>query len=76
MQNRLGLKENKIPASCQSSTTILIPKCNDPKVARDYRPIALTQTVYRLFAVLLSRRLYLVGEGVCSHIITKGVYAT
>lgn len=51
------LKENIIPDAWKKSTTILIPKCTEPKIARDYRPIALTPTVYRLFAGLLTRRL-------------------
>lgn len=51
------IKENRIPDAWEKSTTILILKCIQPKVAKDYRPIALTPTVYRLFAGLLSRRL-------------------
>ncbi|GBN25199.1 Retrovirus-related Pol polyprotein from type-1 retrotransposable element R2 [Araneus ventricosus] len=46
----------RIPASWKKSTTILLPKTGDPSDLRNWRPIALSNTIYKLFAKCLATR--------------------
>ncbi|GLV46535.1 hypothetical protein CBL_20860 [Carabus blaptoides fortunei] len=47
----------KIPSSWKTSRTILIPKAGDPNVITNWRPIALSATIYKLYSGTLSTRL-------------------
>ncbi|GBO08913.1 Retrovirus-related Pol polyprotein from type-1 retrotransposable element R2 [Araneus ventricosus] len=47
----------KIPPSWKNSTTILLPKSGDPNLPANWRPIALSSTIYKLFTKCLAARL-------------------
>lgn len=51
------MKAKKIPSSWKTSTTIFIPKDGDPNEAENWRPIALSCTLYKLFTSIISSRL-------------------
>ncbi|GFU51723.1 retrovirus-related Pol polyprotein from type-1 retrotransposable element R2 [Nephila pilipes] len=51
------LKFKSIPASWKSSNCILIPKKGDPALLENWRPITLSNTIYKLFSKCLARRL-------------------
>ena len=51
------LKNRKIPAAWKKSRTILIPKEGDKSDIKNWRPIALCRTIYKLYTSCLSQRL-------------------
>ncbi|GFU19081.1 transposon TX1 uncharacterized 149 kDa protein, partial [Nephila pilipes] len=51
------LKLKDIPADWKSSNCILLPKKGDLKAIENWRPISLSNTVYKLFSKCLTRRL-------------------
>eukprot|EP00731_Ephydatia_muelleri_P013772 Em0007g1082a len=46
----------KIPPSWKESTTILIHKGNDPATLDNWRPIVLHNTIYKLYAAIIARK--------------------
>ena len=51
------LKARKIPNSWKISKTVLIPKGGDPSLPESWRPVALSCTMYKLFAGLIAKRI-------------------
>lgn len=51
------MKARRISASWKESTTIFIPKSGDPKLAKNWRPIALCPTVAKIYSGLLMKRI-------------------
>lgn len=51
------LKAKLILDSWKSSRTILIPKCAEPSSPTDWRPIALSRTLYRLYVSCIAKRI-------------------
>lgn len=51
------LKARRIPQSWKDSTTIFIPKSGEPSDPGNWRPIALSNTLYKLFTSLIAKRL-------------------
>lgn len=51
------LKAKRIPTSWKQSTTIFIPKKGDLSRPENWRPVALSSTIYKLFAALVSKRI-------------------
>ena len=58
----------KIPPAWKISTTILIHKGDDPLVLDNWRPIALQNTLYKIYAAIVARRIssWAVDTGVMS----------
>ena len=58
----------KIPPAWKTSTTILIHKGDDPRVLDNWRPIALQNTVYKVYAAIIARRIttWAVDTGIMS----------
>ena len=50
-------KNKRIPITWKTSTTILIHKGDDPLAIRNWRPISLQNTAYKLYAAVIARRL-------------------
>ena len=50
-------KFNKIPPSWKESSTILIHKKGDVDQIRNWRPICLQKTIYKLHAAIMAKRL-------------------
>jgi hypothetical protein len=55
-------KQKKIPASWKTSLTILLYKKGDPSLLTNHRPIALANTIYKLFTSSLTLMLSAYGE--------------
>jgi len=56
-------KSNKLPNGCNSSFITLIPKVMDSVFIKDYRPISLIGSVYKIISKLLANRIAgVVGE--------------
>ena len=51
------LKAQKIPKAWKISKTVLIPKPGDPSVPEYWRPVSLSSTFYKLFSILLAKRI-------------------
>ena len=51
------LKNKKIPSTWKASRTILIPKEGSPDDIKNWRPIALCRTIYKLYSSCLVQRL-------------------
>ncbi|GIY44823.1 retrovirus-related Pol polyprotein from type-1 retrotransposable element R2 [Caerostris darwini] len=51
------LRHQKVPPGWKESTTILLPKDGDPNLLCNWRPIALSNTIYKLFMKCVSQRL-------------------
>ncbi|GFR10190.1 retrovirus-related Pol polyprotein from type-1 retrotransposable element R2 [Trichonephila clavata] len=51
------LKFSDVPNSWKRSSTVLIPKCSEPALLSDWRPISLSDTAYKLFSKCLARKL-------------------
>ena len=49
------LINGKIPKEWKKSNTILLPKSGDRSLPRNWRPISLQPTIYKIFAALLAR---------------------
>ncbi|GBN09065.1 Retrovirus-related Pol polyprotein from type-1 retrotransposable element R2 [Araneus ventricosus] len=47
----------RIPPSWKTSTTVLLPKSGDPNIPNNWRPIALSSTMYKMFTKCLAARL-------------------
>jgi hypothetical protein len=54
---KICYKNRKIPATWKKSKTILIPKDGDPTDIKNWRPIALCKTIYKLYTSCLVDRL-------------------
>lgn len=50
-------RNKRIPPSWKNSTTILIHKGDDPAIIKNWRPISLQNTVYKLYSAVIGRRL-------------------
>ncbi|GJY05617.1 RNA-directed DNA polymerase, eukaryota [Tanacetum coccineum] len=55
---------------CNSSFIALIPKNQDPKFVNDYRPISLTESLYKVVTKILANRLSSVIPGLISDVQT------
>jgi hypothetical protein len=55
-------KQQKIPTSWKTSLTILLYKKADPTLLTNYRPIALANTIYKLFTSTITAQLANYGE--------------
>jgi hypothetical protein len=55
-------KQRKIPASWKTSLTILLYKKGNPTELANYRPIALANTIYKLFTSTFTSILSAYGE--------------
>ena len=55
-------KQKKIPATWKTSLTILLYKKGDPSLLTNHRPIALANTIYKLFTSTLTLILSAYGE--------------
>ncbi|GBN32992.1 Retrovirus-related Pol polyprotein from type-1 retrotransposable element R2 [Araneus ventricosus] len=53
----LCLLFRRVPPAWKSSTTILIPKSGDASLPQNWRPIALSSTIYKMFTKCLAARL-------------------
>ncbi|GKB07069.1 hypothetical protein Tco_0835302, partial [Tanacetum coccineum] len=52
-----------IPKGCNSSFIALIPKSPDANMVKDFRPISLIGSLYKIIAKILARRLvYVLGD--------------
>ncbi|GFS82582.1 retrovirus-related Pol polyprotein from type-2 retrotransposable element R2DM, partial [Nephila pilipes] len=51
------LKFKNVPGTWKTSNTVLIHKKGDPKKMENWRPIALSNTIYKLFAKCITRKL-------------------
>ena len=60
------LRSRQIPECWRRSTLFMLYKKGDPSLFTNYRPIALLSVVYKLFAIILQRRL-------AKHIASDGV---
>ncbi|GJZ55540.1 RNA-directed DNA polymerase, eukaryota, partial [Tanacetum coccineum] len=56
------------PARCNSSFIYLIPKIHDAKVVKDYRPISLIGSLYKIITKILANRLRFVISGFISDV--------
>ena len=59
-------KSGKIPRGCNNSFITLIPKVNDPVFIKDYRPISLIGSQYKIIGKLLANSIALVVEDIVS----------
>ena len=50
-------RNKRIPDKWKNSTTILIHKGDDPAVIKNWRPISLQNTIYKLYSALIGKRL-------------------
>lgn len=50
-------KNGRIPPSWKESTTILIHKGDDPSSMDNWRPIALQNTIYKIYAAIIASRI-------------------
>ncbi|GJX02527.1 RNA-directed DNA polymerase, eukaryota [Tanacetum coccineum] len=58
----------KFPPGCNSSFIALIPMIQDAKVVKDYRPISLIGSMYKIIAKILANRLSLVMPDLISDV--------
>ncbi|GJU27410.1 RNA-directed DNA polymerase, eukaryota [Tanacetum coccineum] len=56
------------PLGCNSSFIALIPKIHDAKVVKDYRPISLIGSLYKIISKILANRLSFVISGLISDV--------
>ncbi|GJV23172.1 RNA-directed DNA polymerase, eukaryota [Tanacetum coccineum] len=57
-----------LPIGCNSSFIALIPKISDANLVKDFRPISLIGSVYKIIAKILSNRLVNVLGGIVSEV--------
>ncbi|GJQ92236.1 RNA-directed DNA polymerase, eukaryota [Tanacetum coccineum] len=60
--------DGKFPQGCNSSFTALIPKIHDAKDVKDFRPISLIGSLYKIIAKILANRLTLVISDLVSDV--------
>ncbi|GJV72163.1 RNA-directed DNA polymerase, eukaryota, partial [Tanacetum coccineum] len=58
----------EIPNGCNSSFIALIPKVPDANLVKDFRPISLIGSVYKIIAKILANRLVNVLDGIVSEV--------
>ncbi|GKC08551.1 RNA-directed DNA polymerase, eukaryota [Tanacetum coccineum] len=63
----------KFPPGCNSTFIALIPKIHDAKVVRDFRPISLIGSIYKIVAKILANRLSVVIPDLISEVQTAFV---
>ena len=56
------------PSGCNSSFIALIPKTQDAKVVKDFRPMSLIGSVYKIVAKLLANRLNFIISDLISEV--------
>jgi len=54
---RLSQRKNEIPTSCRRAVLSLLPKKDDPGLLKNWRPVALLCTDYKILAKCLANRL-------------------
>ena len=64
----LSLTLQKIPKLWKHSIVVPIPKCNNPKVLNDFRPVALTSLVMKSFERLIKSEILLQVEEQLDHL--------
>ena len=64
-------KQHQIPTSWKTSLTILLYKKGDPSQFTNHRPIALANTIYKLFTSTLTSILSTYGKNTKSYTTTK-----
>nr|GEX07241.1 RNA-directed DNA polymerase, eukaryota [Tanacetum cinerariifolium] len=57
-----------IPKGCNSSFIALIPKISDANLVKDFRPISLTSSIYKIIAKILSNRIIKVLGGIVNEV--------
>ncbi|GJW48717.1 RNA-directed DNA polymerase, eukaryota [Tanacetum coccineum] len=60
--------DGSFPTGCNSSFIVLIPKTQDPKMVKDFRPISLIGSMYKIIAKILANRLSLVISNLISDV--------
>ncbi|CAN1844985.1 Transposon TX1 uncharacterized 149 kDa protein [Linum perenne] len=60
------LERGEIPVEAQDTNIVLLPKVDDPKAVKDWRPISLCNVLYRVVAKVLANRLRGVVEELIS----------
>ena len=63
------IQSRKIPSSWKNSKTIMIYKKDDPSLPKNWRPIGITSTMYRIFSATLSS--FILSENKRKHIFHK-----
>nr|GEV49824.1 hypothetical protein [Tanacetum cinerariifolium] len=63
----------KFPPGCNSTFIALIPKTNDTKVVKDFRPISLIESIYKIIAKILANRLSFIMSDLVSDVQTTFV---
>ncbi|GJX94590.1 hypothetical protein Tco_0349176, partial [Tanacetum coccineum] len=61
-------KNGHIPRGCNSSFIALIPKIQDAKLVKDFRPISLIESVYKIITKILANIMYLVLPSLISEV--------
>nr|GFA33446.1 RNA-directed DNA polymerase, eukaryota, reverse transcriptase zinc-binding domain protein [Tanacetum cinerariifolium] len=66
--NNIFFMNGEIPNGCNSSFIALIPKVPDSNLVKDFRPISLIESVYKIIAKILANRLVNVLDGIVSEV--------
>nr|GEX06005.1 RNA-directed DNA polymerase, eukaryota [Tanacetum cinerariifolium] len=61
-------KHGDIPGGCNSSFIALIPKISDANMVKDFRPISLISSIYKIIAKILTNRLVTVLGNIVSEV--------
>ncbi|GKE89230.1 RNA-directed DNA polymerase, eukaryota, reverse transcriptase zinc-binding domain protein [Tanacetum coccineum] len=61
-------KDGSFPKGGNSSFIALIPKMQDTKLVKDYRPISLIRSMYKIIAKILANRLVVVLGGIVNEV--------
>ncbi|GJV31021.1 hypothetical protein Tco_1391421 [Tanacetum coccineum] len=63
-----GFYKSRIPKGCNSSFIALIPKTPEAKMVKDFRPISLIGSLYKIIAKILANRLVVVLEDIVNEV--------
>jgi hypothetical protein len=63
---RIFFKDGTMPEGINETIIVLVPKHNDPKTLKDYRPIALCNVIYKIIAKCIANRLRPLLDGLIS----------